>query len=1017
MKSRKTAGKLLVGLLAVSMTGSVIPIYAAGFEQAVESEFADPEMQYRPYARWWLAEGSHTDETLKESIQELYEDGYGGVEFVTLNESQFLSNEDYAWGSPEWIHDTKIIIEECQKRGMSVSMTSGTHWSTANLVSITPDEEAASQELGYTAIHLKGSEDETKLTSYEGELKLCELPGNVSKQRLVGVTAVKVTERGNYDEDTGNFAGTRLSLTSSQDVTGLVTDQDGSYRISYTAPDNGDYELLAFYQYGTGESSSPAISPSYTINYLNEAGANALIDYWDSSVLTEEVKSLIQRIEECDLYMDSLELQAHGINTTGLLWCSDMLEQFENRRGYSMASLLPFVILKSARSGAFGEPVETVYKADNEEDQVYVQNLLNDLFQTQTEQYTENCLQILANWLHENNMKLRAENSYGRTFEISEPAVALDYIETESMEFANEIDSHRNMAGAVHLLDKRMSSETGAWVSSNYVYNNAYYRQIFYMQYAAGIQKVITHGYSSEYGPEGRVQWPGYEGMDDVWSDRFSKRQPAAVDYPELNAHLSRIQKLLEEGVPQMDLAIMRTDYAFNNQLTPGGLLNFVNKGVYSNKSHNQDAYYWRDMELQNAGYTYDYFSPYLLNEQNVSCSDGMINADGVAYQALILMEEELPLESAKTILSWAQNGLPVLFVNNTEELIANENVMKINENAASKTGSNTSDDEELAVVVEQIKALKNVRTVESEADAYEALQELEIQPRVKYTESNTRILPVLRSTEEADYLYLYHYMYEDEKNYQGQISLDGSFIPYVLNTWDGSAEEAKNYTVKDGRTVINIDAAPGEVLTYVLQKNENAAGTLEENNYRTDGRTEKESMELSGWDLTVDSYEEGERVTRTETNEETGLTTTEVAYATKHVKKEAGIQETLYPWKELESIGDDVSGIGTYTTAFTIPESWISEDSRIEFQAEGFCGGTVSVNVNGKKVPVNMDRCSADITTYVTAGENSIKVDVTSSLRNVMIRKGYDSGWIMNDPEPDSYGMTGSTVLILYSR
>ena len=46
----------------------------------------------------WLEEGSHTDETLRESVQELYDDGYGGIEFVTLDESQYLDKETYAWG-------------------------------------------------------------------------------------------------------------------------------------------------------------------------------------------------------------------------------------------------------------------------------------------------------------------------------------------------------------------------------------------------------------------------------------------------------------------------------------------------------------------------------------------------------------------------------------------------------------------------------------------------------------------------------------------------------------------------------------------------------------------------------------------------------------------------------------------------------------------------------------------------------------------------------------------------------
>lgn len=151
-----------------------------GFAAEIKEAYASPEMQHRPYARWWLAEGSHTDETLIESIHELYDAGYGGVEFVTLDESKYLDKETYAWGSPEWIHDTHVIIEECQKLEMRVSMTSGTHWATANLVSITPDEEAASQELGYTVVKLTGKGDGSQ-TSYKGYLPPIDLPANTKK--------------------------------------------------------------------------------------------------------------------------------------------------------------------------------------------------------------------------------------------------------------------------------------------------------------------------------------------------------------------------------------------------------------------------------------------------------------------------------------------------------------------------------------------------------------------------------------------------------------------------------------------------------------------------------------------------------------------------------------------------------------------------------------------------------------------------------------------------------------------
>ena len=657
-----------------------------------------------------------------------------------------------------------------------------------------------------------------------------------------------------------------------------VTDQvipgstEGVYGIDFTAPDDRDYDLFAFYQYGTGEAYSPAISNSYTINYLSTKGAEALIDYWDSSVLTEEVQTLIDQIDECDLYMDSLELSVHGSQTSGLLWCSDMLEQFSSRNTYSADVFLPFLI---KMGGTFGSPNVYFYEPADEKDQVWVDDLRNDFMQTQTELYTENCLQVLADWLHSRHMKLRAENSYGAPFEISEPAVALDYIETESMEFGNELDSHRNMAGAAHLFNKRMSSETVAFISGNYVYDNNYYRQIFYMQYASGIQKTVTHGYSAEYGPEEYVQWPGFEGMDAVWSERFNKRQPAAVDYLAQNLHYSRLQKALEEGVPQMDLAILRTDYAFNNRLTNGGMINFVAKGVYSNRAHTQDAWYWRDMELQNAGYTYDYFSPYLLLNEEVSCTNGLINADGAAYQGLILMEEEMPLAAAEQILAWAKEGLPILFVNHTEEIVANDEVLKVNNGAAIRTGSNNSEDEALLSITEELKALPNVAEVESEEDAYEALQELGVRPRVKHSEANTCILPVLRRTEEADYMYLYHYMYEEEEDFSGQVSIEGSFVPYMLD------------------------------------------------------------------------------------------------------------QETL------------------------------EGSSQILFRADSFEGGTAALWINGTQVPVNMDRCSADLTGYVKEGENTLEIRVSTSLRNKMLEVGYEQGWNILTPEIADYGMTGEAKLV----
>ena len=42
---------------------------------------------------------------------------------------------------------------------------------------------------------------------------------------------------------------------------------------------------------------------------------------------------------------DSLEVDPHGANMTGNLWCTDYLEEFESRRGYDVSKYLPVLIL------------------------------------------------------------------------------------------------------------------------------------------------------------------------------------------------------------------------------------------------------------------------------------------------------------------------------------------------------------------------------------------------------------------------------------------------------------------------------------------------------------------------------------------------------------------------------------------------------------------------------------------------------------------------------------------------
>ena len=454
----------------------------------LKDRFKSPGKEYQCDVRWWLAEALHTDETLIKEVNTLAEDGFGAVEFLAINELGADSSR-YGWGSEEWVHDTEIIIREVTKKGMGASFTSGTNWSNANLPDTvhTPDDPSASKELDYTVETLGPGQHRS------GPL-LMSVPVKksvVKKQILVAIMAAKVVGEANG----------RTLLESPLILTPEVVDHE----LDWTAPTDGEYLLLAFWMHGTGQTATPSYRENYTVNYMDRYGADKVIEYWDSVVLTPALREYIKKNNRVQMYMDSLEIAVTGKG--GQLWGYHFLEEFHQRRGYDLTPYLPY-ILRRTQVIAMG-PMDYHYEMV---DPTITQKIRNDLYQTQTDLYMYNMLKPLQDWLHSHNMTLRAEISYGLPFEISQPGKCVDGIETESLEFASQIDSFRGLAGAAHIYDKVFSSETGATMM-NHMCGLNFYNQIIYTQFAAGVTKTVLHGYSSICGSEKDTQWPGHEGM------------------------------------------------------------------------------------------------------------------------------------------------------------------------------------------------------------------------------------------------------------------------------------------------------------------------------------------------------------------------------------------------------------------------------------------------------------------------------------------------------------------------
>lgn len=931
---------------------------------------AHPPIEYRPELRWWLAEGLHTDVTLRNEIETAHRLGFGGMEFLAMDEGD-IDHARYGWGSEEWVHDSGIVVAETTARDMSVSFTSGTNWSNANLPTIDPDHPAAAQELNVEVEDVTGGASRTGAlprVDLHAERTGPSVPGHriaPEKQHLVAVIAVPA-----LTDD-----GTTLSAADAVDLTSQV----GGESLDWTAPDARTWRLFVFWSHGTGQTASPSASVNYTVNYLDREGVNAVIEYWRDVVLTTGLKNEIAKNPRAQMYMDSLELNTWGAG--GMFWGRTVADEFRTRRGYDMAPWLPFLV---RQTGLFVASTVYTYEPD-EAHRVDVEKVRFDYVRTLTDLYIENMLRPFSVFLHENGLLLRSEISYGLPFELTRPGTDVDGIETESLEFASQIDAYRMLAGPAHLFGKQYSSETGA-TTRNHMLDHRFYDQIINTQLAAGVTKTVLHGWASRAGGEHVTEWPGHEGMWPLFSERFDTRQPGSEFYPQWNDAIGRFQYLLRQGRPRIDVGILRTDHFIDNML---GVAPFDADG---NRVADEDAYgrmwmrnrenqWWQDLGMQDAGWTYEFFDGTLLARPEVSFDGDVVQPDGPGYQALIVYQEALDPDVANLLLDWARRGLKVLIVNGAREVkVQLENTFTFTERAAVRTPGLDARDAELTATLTALRALPTVSEVAEPSGTIGALRALGIVGRAEFAKDDWNILTYLREDGDLLHLYVYHFLYETGEETSVRLSLPGEGTVHRIDAWSGRIHPHSGVGYDDGRTQISLTLAPGETALLTIDRSAPASESAP---------AEPATIaELTEWSIVVESWDAGEKELIVE-DRGLGYETREVLPHTA-VTKIAVPDAELGPWTELAGVGADVSGIAEYTTTLTLD---VVDDAAFRYLLDlGSTNGGLGSVVVGEGIVRGFDtsRPVVDVTDDLVTGENIVRVRVSSSLNNRLIVRGY---------------------------
>ncbi|MDO4274592.1 MAG: glycosyl hydrolase [Eubacteriales bacterium] len=1083
----------------------------SSFASALEERYTDPDRIYSSDVRWWLGSASATDETLLEEIQTLYDSGFRGVE-LCMQDDGVAPDEDYSYGSEMWSHKWKLMMNKLLDLGMSVYLTSGTNWASANVPKskLDPTSEAAMQILAssYEPIYCESGEklEGTAIGTPEtysipwGEEEGTFVSCVRDNTQLRFVYAYEIDENGKIVSD-----AEPIDLMAEEKI--IKGEGETNYTINWEVPGEGKkYMIYPIYSQGSYEVSTPATEECYTINYFDEAGVEALKTFWSEHYLDDP--ELNEKIKNGDvqLFMDSLEIK-YGNESEGITWWTeDIIEEFQKRKGYDITPY--YVLIEGVGSGftlATNLHSQCVGKYDLT-DETLRKKIIQDYQDVMTQIYEENMLIPLKEWLNSCGITTRAQISYGKALEITEPSQYVDYPEAENLNQYNQPDLFRLHTAGAKLLNKVLSTETGG---TSAVYGTSWQELLddIYVQYATGFQRVIWHIWTAGYG-YGNYNWPGYmSGFGGGTAfNRWGSREPASRDYDEFNAHIGRVQEFVQEGKSRTDVG-----FVYNNWTQ--GMKSGGEDGSFTENSMNQKLAHqgiiYRSTELQDNGYTYDYFSPDFLFNEDVYYDKETGTIEGAGYRALVIFQEMLDYDAAVKILELAKEGLPVVIVGSK---------------AATATTFNDGKDKDLAKVMEEMKSLENVRAaaildneVAIDADetgnlfdeVYTKLHdELGIRPYAEFAEPNLQLLTNTREDEEGNrYLYVYNYCdgtyHEHSKkegiaendhgtNIQTEIKMEGTYVPYSLDAWTGEVTELGEFRYENGQTIIPIDLDYSNIALFVFEKVEEQPLSITETNaesayitddginiratetgtYKTvfsDGESREdeinvpEAYDITNWDLTVESWtgtkdEDGNDagdLVRTETID--GLETVNRKTSTTVTDIQVNL-DTLKTWDQIEEVGDKVSGLGHYEATF----NWDPSQATGAYIDFGSVHQSMEVWINGTKVGgeistnptkvkkgldveisdgkggtilldgkdeytggVNLKEPIFDATEYLVEGENSIVIEYSSDLTNVMLAEGKISPssfgvgegrskgtWWGKDVDVRSYGPTQAKVI-----
>ncbi|MGC9199980.1 MAG: glycosyl hydrolase [Acidobacteriaceae bacterium] len=567
-----------------------------------------PPSTYRPHTRWWWPGGDATPESLRWELDQMAQQGMGGVEIMSPWRMYTKGNHEYL--SPEYLQLLKYAIEQAGRRKMEVSLTFGAGWSFGGFW-VPPTQRSK--------VLTQSWEDVKGPSTYSRPLPLYVPPSSPGAPGSANPQVAYVSDAPDENQlvavVAGRVVGDTLDAASLLDLTSQV---QGNV-LHWSVP-QGTWRVMAFRLKYTGQLNSATDSTPHSqwvVDHFSKQAMTAYCDYLGNVFYQTFGDQFGETL--ATFFCDSFEI---SVIPGSIHWSNQALARFRDYKGYDLSPYLPAIWWN------IGDLTPKVRYDVND----FLGWLaLDTTFKTFTE------------WCARHNMEAKMQPYYRFTEELIQGAGAVQRPEMEvtTTHFAVVPDPRKAVAAGGHLYGRKIISAE----AYTFLHQERYRTTLEQMKIASdaflrdGVTQFYNHGYL--HSPERHVA----PSRDVPWANRISHWNTWWRYYHHLTAYIARCCFMLRQGEFAGDVllyspqaTVWTQQVLFNNlrRIMPYGDVGQI---------------------LVASGYDFDPVNDDVL-QHRASVENGCITVSNLAYRFLILpATTAVPIPTLQTIRQFVSGG------------------------------------------------------------------------------------------------------------------------------------------------------------------------------------------------------------------------------------------------------------------------------------------------------------------------------------------------------------------------